>query len=227
MNIAVFYHCLFFIGTPPRLIPNSLAIVHEQMWMVKESGLLDACSEFVVGCNGGQESLDIAKRIFPEKAKIVLNGLDSHSENLTLVELEKWAPKHPNHAVLYFHSKGATHTPGTEYYKFISKWRNGMMQDLVSNWQRCVDDLSRNDIACSLWMWNMADGTQHIPAGNFLWVKSDFVSRLPSIFNRSRIKMSGISSIESRFEAEVYWGNGKLPNVKQYHPEWQVWKHTL
>lgn len=92
-----------------------------------------------------------------------------------------------------------------------------MMGDLVLNWNRCVHDLDDgNDIVCSRWLWNMADGSQHIPAGNFLWVKSSFVARLPSIFLRERIKVSGIGHLESRYESEVYWGNGPKPNVKHY-----------
>jgi len=64
-----------------------------------------------------------------------------------------------------------------------------------------------------------ADGTQNIPAGNFLWIKSDFVATLPSMYKRDRIKLSGMTSPESRYEAEVFWGNGtRLPKVIDKHP---------
>jgi hypothetical protein len=147
-----------------------------------------------------------------------MHGLECKTENLTIYELEKWAPEHPGWFVLYLHAKGATHPHGSPYGETISKpWRQGMMQDLVTNWRRCVWDLeSGYDIACSFWLWNMCDGTQHLPEGNFLWVKSDFVAKLPSILERDRIKVSGIGSPESRWEAEVHWGNGPRPKVKQY-----------
>lgn len=195
-------------------------IVAEQMHQMSSSGLLDACSEMHVGINGGEESLEASRLILPEKAKVILHGLESKAENLTLVELMKWSASHPGWFILYAHSKSATHEPGTDYHQMASNWRRGMMEDLVTNWRQCVADLQAGaDIACSHWMWGMgSDQSQHIPAGNCLWVKSDFVNRLPSIYLRDRIKVSGIASAESRFEAEVLWGNGPRPIVKQYRP---------
>lgn len=93
------------------------------------------------------------------------------------------------------------------------------MQDLIVNWRQCVSDLENHDIVCSHWMWNLLDGTQHIPAGNFLWVTSNFVEKLPSVYLRDRIKQDGIDALSSRFEAEVFWGNGARPNVKSYRPD--------
>ncbi len=99
------------------------------------------------------------------------------------------------------------------------------MNDLVTNWKGCVIDLRNGyDIACSCWEWGMCDGTQNIPPGNFLWIRSDFVAKLPSIYDRARIKQSGIKSAESRFESEVFWGNGPRPQVKQYREYWRPWQ---
>lgn len=218
--IAIFYHCLFFHGTPIEFRHNAFNIVHDQMTMIRASGLLDAAMYFLVGINGGKESSDVANLVIPAKAVRVMHGLQSKAENLTIVELEKWVKSNPDWVVLYFHAKGCTHPPDSDYGNRVSApWRMSMMQDLVMNWRQCVSDLEAgHDIACSHWMWNMADGTQHIPAGNFLWTTSNFAAKLPSIFLRDRIKVSGISAAESRFEAEVYWGNGPRPNVKQYRP---------
>jgi hypothetical protein len=201
------------------MITNAIHITSEQMHSVRESGLLDACDEMVVGINGGKESESVAKAILPNKARLVFHGLESKAENLTIVEIEKWAPSHPDWKILYFHCKSATHKPNTDYHGLSSNWRRGMMGDLVKNWRTCVKDLENHDIACSHFMWNMgSDQSQHIPAGNFLWLTSNFAARLPSIYNRQRIKESGISSAESRYESEVYWGNGPKPRVMQYHP---------
>ena len=217
--IAIFYHCLFYLGSPPDLLENAVNIVREQMGQLKSSGLLDACSEFLVGINGGNESREIANLLIPSKARIVTHGLESRAENLTIVEIDKFVKTHPDWHVLYFHGKGASHAAGDSYGETTSKpWRIGMMQDLVMNWRQCVKDLETHDIACSHWMWNLADGTQHIPAGNFLWVTSNFAAKLPSFYLRERIKDDGIAALSSRYEAEVYWGNGPRPNVKSYRP---------
>lgn len=216
--IAIFYHCLFQIDN--KLLDSSFEIVDEQMKHMKSSGLTDAAQEIIIGVNGGEESRLFAESLFPEKAKVIYHGLECRNECRTIVELSKWAPDHIGWHILYLHSKGATHAPGSSYGESVSRpWRLGMMSDLVGEWKTCTADLAAGfDISCSHWMWNMADGTQHIPAGNFLWITSDFASKLPSIFLRDRIKVSGINSVESRYESEVYWGNGPRPKVKQFRP---------
>ena len=219
-KIAIFYHCLFFYGDPPQFNLDAFNVVYEQMEQLRLSGLLDECDEFIVGCNGGEESREVARLVIPEKAKLVLHGLKSRSENLTIVELERWAPLHLDWYILYFHAKGCTHPADSDHHKKVSApWRRAMMGDLITNWRYCVTNLDYGaDIVCSHWMWNMADGTQHIPAGNFLWIKAQFAANLPSMFLRAQVKKYGISAPESRWEAEVKWGNGATPKVSQLRP---------
>src|SRR5437899_2532455 len=196
-------------------------MVAEQMTQFERTGLWDAASEIIVGINGGSQSADYARLIIPPKAKFLLHGYASRSECLTIAALEKHVKNINREAyIFYAHSKGGSHSVDSPYGNNVSgPWRRGMMCDLVDNWHQCVHDLDAGaDIVCSHWMWNMADGTQHIPAGNFLWVKATFLSSLPSIYLRERIKTSGISALESRFEAEVYWGNGRRPIVKERRP---------
>lgn len=210
-------------------LPAAPEIIAEQMAALKTSGLEDAATEIHIGVNGTKtESEPFSGLLFPAKAKVTYHGLQCRNELRTIMILEEWVKTHPNWNVLYFHSKGATHAPGSHYGHNVScPWRVGMMQDLVENWKGCVYDLEKGydsdlgkgyDIVCSHWMWNMADGTQHIPAGNFLWITSDFAAKLPSFLIRDRLRVSGLDSVESRFEAEVYWGNGPRPNVKSYRP---------
>lgn len=218
--IAVFYHCLFFLDQPENLLPNALGIVAEQMNLMHESGLTQAASHILCGINGGEESRDAADLLLPSKATKVFHGLNSHAENLTIVEIEKWVPSHPGWNVLYFHSKGATHPLDSSYGNNVSApWRRTMNGMLVRQWKQCVLDLESGyeSVGCHF-MRHMADGTQNIWAGNFWWATSDFLSVVPSIFKRERIHTSGIADAQSRFEAEVWIGNGRLPKVKEYLP---------
>jgi hypothetical protein len=222
--IAIFYHGLFFIwepisSAPPKHLPNAGCIVSNQLTQMINSGLWDAASEIHVGINGGDESVPVGTAIIPSKAKVEYHGLDTFSENRTIVMLHDWAKTHPGWNVIYLHSKGATHDPNSDYGSKVSApWREAMMNDLVVNWRQCVADLNAgNDIACMVWLWEQGwDKSQHIPAGNFLWTTSDFVANLPSIFLRERIKLDGIGAATARFEAEVFWGNGPRPNVRAY-----------
>jgi len=220
IQIAVFYHSLFFLGEPPVFLPNAYDIVFEQMEALSRSGLEDSASFIMCGINGGEESERFAKFLLPKKAVKVFHGLKSRSENLTLVELEKWLPGHEDWYVLYFHAKGCTHDPNSDHAKMCACWRPCMMRNLVDQWKRCFVDLNSGfeAVGCH-WMTGLLDGSQNIFGGNCWWAKASFLVTLPSILLRDRIKQSGIQALESRFEAEVWIGNGpRLPKVKDYHP---------
>lgn len=220
MKIAIFYHCLFFRGEPISLTPSAIQIIGEQMAEIKNNGLLDAAEYFSVGINGGQESAVYASMFFPKKAVVRFHGLDSHNENSTLLNIEQWLPGHNGWAVLYFHSKGAT-WPYNDYMR--SRWRSCMMRNVVSNWRQCVRDLDQGYEAVGVhWMQPPATPPgQYIFAGTFWWARSDYLLTLPSIMVRDRIKLSGLKHSDSRYESEVWIGNGPhVPKVKDYHPNW-------
>lgn len=213
--IAIFHHGLFQIGTTPQ--PNAGCIISNQITTMINAGLWDATSEIHFGINGGVESEGAVKSIIPGKARVTYHGLESRAENLTVMMLLDWAKAHSGWNILYLHAKGSTHDPNSDYGQFSARWRDAMMRDLVLNWRQCVQDLETHDIACMVWLWNMGwDKSQHIPAGNFLWLTSDFAAKLPSLYERARIKEDGIGAVTSRYESEVAWGNGPRPNVKTY-----------
>lgn len=220
MKIAVFYHALFTHGNPREFRPGAFCIVEEAMAAIEKTGLLAAAQEVVFCFNGPEEDRQYADLLAPVQAKVICHGPNSFAENLTIVELWKFCQAHPNWAVLYFHAKGATHDPESGYARGVSTpWRQTMLSYMVGAWQNAVDDIGRGaDVVCCHWLWNMADGTQHIPAGNFLWVSSNFAGSLPSFDQRDRIKSDGIAAAASRYEAEVFWGNGRRPIVVQYLP---------
>lgn len=220
--IVIFHHCLLRLGNPPELLSRAFLILREQMMQMDSSGLTDQASEIYVGLNDNEEGLDYANLCLPTKAKVILHGLQSRAENLTIVALHEYCRKRTGEAyILYTQSKGSSHPEGSAYGEGVSDpWRRAMMNDCVMNWRACVDALNNGvDVVCSRWLWNMADGSQHIPAGNILWARSSFVAQLPSMHLRERIKMSGIADVESRYEAEVFWGNGRRPTVYQFRPQ--------
>lgn len=221
MKIAIFFHGLFALENPDNILGNAVSIVIDQMRQARESGLLESANEFHAGINGGFESAILASMIFPSTARIKLHGLQCRNECRTILMLEKWLTGHEDWYVLYFHSKGATHPEGDSQ---TAAWRGCMMRNAVINWRTCVGDLDAGfDSVGSHWMTGeQTPPGQSIWAGNFWWAKASFLATLPSIMLRDRIKLSGIDSIESRFEAEVWIGNGpRLPKIKDYHgPGW-------
>lgn len=219
--IVVFYHCYLYNGEPPDLKPWAFDVVSDQMHRMIKCGLADAASEIIVGLNGGKESLDVARLIMPEKAKIVLHGLDCKNENPTIVLMEEWVKKSNGEAyVLYHHAKSSSHDPESEYGKFDGRWKECMQHHCVDNWRQCIADLSQVETCGCHWLTGQGwDHSQHYYAGTFWWSRVSFLRTLPSILDRERIKVSGLGSPESRYEAEIILGNGpRLPSVRDYHP---------
>jgi hypothetical protein len=218
--IILFYHCLFQIGD--KLLPNAINVVREQMESLKEAGLLDAASEFHVGINGDEGCCQIANLLIPAKAKVVMHGLSCRTENRTILMIEERIKQLSGEAyILYEHAKGCTHPAGDP---MRTRWRGCMQKTVVRNWRQCVADLDSEFEAVGV-HWMVPPATppgQFIFAGNFWWARASFLKTLPSIMERDRIKLSGIDSIDSRYEAEVWIGNGpRPPKVCDYHgPFW-------
>lgn len=221
MKLAVFYHGLFAVETPDNILPYTCEVIKGQMDTATKSGLIEAAQYFCVGINGGDESVPISRIIIPTKADLIFHGLDSRNENATIVALERWLPGHEGWYVFYFHAKGTiTKSGGPEN---SVKWRGCMMRNLVSNWGQCVSDLNQGyeSVGCHWMTYPQTPKGQSIWAGTFFWAKADFLLTLPSIMLRDRIKQSGLKHRDSRYEAEVWIGNGpRLPKVKDYHPGW-------
>jgi hypothetical protein len=206
---------------PDKLLNPALGIIRSQMTELNQCGLLEAASYCEAGINGGLESLMWAKMFVPTKFKRTLHGLKCRNECRSILMLEKWLPEHEDWYVLYFHSKGATHPAD---HGFSTTWRKCMMRGVIANWRTCIADLDAGyDAVGSHWMEPPATPEGHyIFAGTFWWARARFLRTLPSIMERDRIKVSGIDSIDSRYEAEVWLGNGPIkPKIKDYHgPNW-------
>lgn len=223
--IIVFYHCLFELEG--KLLHGAIDIVAEQMADCKASGLLDAASEFRVGMNEGDEG-EAFRELFPEKANIVFHGLQCRNECRSILMMEQWLKDHPGVEahILYFHAKGCTHPPGDE---MRTSWRQCAMGHLVMNWRKCVEALeSVESSGCHFMKPPQTPPSQYIWAGNFFWSRASFLRTLPSIMLRDRIKVSGIDALDSRYESEVWIGNGpQPPTIKDFCPNWHPGKpHT-
>ena len=184
--IAIFFHGLFYLGD--RHMPNAGCIIRNQITQMVNSGLWEAANYIHFGINGDEESKPITSSIIPHDSKVTvtLHGLQCRTENRTVEMLLDWAKTHPGWNILYLHGKGASHPPDSEYANRVSQpWREAMMQDLVVNWRQCVADLETHDIACMVWLWEQGwDKSQHVSAGNLLWLTSDFAAKLPSLYLR-------------------------------------------
>lgn len=217
--IAIFWHAVFR-KDKDQPFPMAVPILFEQWSQIKSAGLADAAAQIIIGINGDESDIPSAESVFPSKSHFVFHGLGSKAENLTIIEIEKWAKNNPGWIVLYGHGKGASHWPGTHYGENVAgPWRRGMMAQIVGRWKEAVSALENDyDVAGCHLMTGLLDGTQNIFPGNLWWSTSDFLATVPSMYLRERIKQDGISALTSRFEAEVWLMNGRVPRVKDLQP---------
>lgn len=220
--IIIVYHCLFQLGNPPILLRRAAEIVYDQMGLLLRTGLLDSATEMFVGVNGTEEgSKNYVRVLIPKKAQIKYHGYACRNECKSILMIEELVKTRPHAYVLYLHAKGSTSKP--EERALNDNWRGCMMRNLVENWRQCVKDLDGgyDVVGCHYMSGDQTPPGQSIFAGNFWYAKASYLRTLPSIMERDRIKLSGIDSLESRYESEVYLFNGQQkPKVRDYHHAW-------
>lgn len=227
--IAVFYHCLFAIGSrksssiEPKLaplasgsLPAAIAIVRSQVDAMQRSGLLDAADHLFVGINGNVEDFEIAAELLPKRAIVHFHGRECRNELRTILMLERFVAEKTRFdtdadwSICYHHAKGASHPIGD---KDTTKWRRCMEKHVIHDWRKCVAALAQGfDAAGAHYLIPpTTPGDQRIFAGNFFWARSRYLKTVPSLLERKRIHDSGIEALESRYEAEVYVANRRPP----------------
>lgn len=220
--IIIFFHCLFTLEN--QVLNNAIEIVSEQMHALRSSGLESAASEIHIGMNAGSEGAAFSE-LFPVKSKFVYHGTQCRNEVRTILMIEeRMRTLNEESFCLYFHAKGCTHPPG-DYLR--TRWRQCMTKHLVTNWRKCVEDLKLvESVGCHFMTTPQTPPGQSIWAGNFFFSRASYLKTLPSIMLRDRIKLSGVDSMESRFESEVWHFNGpRMPTIKDYHgPMWNPGK---
>lgn len=216
MKIAVWYHAALNGGNPPINEDWATGVMAEQMTVLKQSGLLDACTEFHVGANGDFSRTMIARCLSGDKATFHVNGPGVEYELPTLNALRQWVVTHRDWLVMYHHTKCASH-PGQDY---CAGWRHCMEAAVVKNWKRCVQDLTVGFESTGVhWMTpETHPGSVHWPywAGTFWWARAEFLFHLGPLPQKA-------AHYNERFLAEGWiggMGHYRRPHVKDYanHP---------
>lgn len=215
-KLAVFYHTFLFRGIPPVQSQSAVHITREQILdAMTGSGLLDACEEFHIGINGGEESRVLADTFMPKKAQIMYHGLQSRSEFPTMYALQQWIPGHEDWYVCYFQAKGATY-PYLDPFGTI--WRHCMQKNVINDWRKCVKDMDDGyESVGAHWLTPEAfPGMVGRPfwGGNFWWATAKFLMELPALPKTS----------DNYYLSEAFIGTGRCPKVRDYAPHWPNWQ---
>lgn len=202
-KIAIFYHTVLSINPE-----YALEVLHEQTRLLGQSGLHDACDQFIIGVNGAEEEAERIRAGVGPKAQVVAHPPEkwSSGECPTLQYLGEWVLGFPDHYVLYLHMKGVTHARNSPGHRMWKEWRHAMQDVCVRQWPRCVAWLDNGyESVGTRWM-DQSNGSYW--AGNFWWAKASFLATLPPIKPEGHLQ-------GGRFEAEVWIGKGpRLPRRK-------------
>eukprot|EP00284_Hemiselmis_tepida_P006346 CAMPEP_0174922580 /NCGR_PEP_ID=MMETSP1355-20121228/5976_1 /TAXON_ID=464990 /ORGANISM="Hemiselmis tepida, Strain CCMP443" /LENGTH=292 /DNA_ID=CAMNT_0016168181 /DNA_START=86 /DNA_END=965 /DNA_ORIENTATION=+ len=180
-KIVGFYH----VG----LMGVWLDIVDAQLEHLRSSGLLQHSSALHITLAGNKS---LFKRAYPILEKFNQHGaLHAHFEEdlrkfelPTMQRLYDHCRKNPQDFVYYFHSKGASKSPGRAFFR-TQEWRLVMEHFLFDRWHDCVSGLKRNQSkwACGI---KYYDPCPHF-SGNFFWAACHYVSqRIPPTQKRPK-----------------------------------------
>lgn len=175
-RIAVFYHC-----------------AHMGSWQKIDGEIM-----------GALNAMKLAQRATP----FVRNDCDdvSQFEFPTLDLLCQFAAEHDDYAVLYLHTKGASHAR-----RSIDDWRAMMLYWMVNRWQECVAKLASGYDAVGT---TIMDSPVRHYQGNFWWATTEHIRRCGN--PRNVVYTPTHHNQTERHKAE-FWIIG-LPEAKAYEP---------
>jgi hypothetical protein len=129
-------------------------------------------------------------------------------EEQTLWHLREWAREQDGPAaVLYMHAKGTYNRIPLNH-----RWRRQMTEALLSDWPRCLDELTAGDYDVIGPYWVTPGQYPGVPAphfsGNFWVASAAYLADLPEPLWKG-----------SRFDAEIWIGLGQ-PRIRNLLPGW-------
>ena len=211
------------------LLNNGADIFKEQLQTIVNSELYNTTTQIFCSVIGaGSDVFEL-----PPKYNLIFQSEDiTHGERKILEYMYASSNIHIG-SYWYIHTKGVSHF-GKETYNNVKDWRVMMEYFLITNWKKCYNYLSNNDIV----------GVNFVPrvrftgskdcasfkltvgphfSGNFWWTKSDYVSTHPPSFTQedylcpemwicNRLAPKRIYCV---FDSKLYWNH----SVNAYPPE--------
>lgn len=174
-----------------------------------ESGLYDrsvAIELGVLGDEADQQFVETLVRPF-ERFRIAFRSSDIGEYEFPTLGLLQDACQTWTGPVYYLHTKGVTHPPHDQYVRY---WRQLMLDEVVTNHERCLAELTVADAVGTDWRWN------HY-SGNFWWGRASHVRCLPDIRGLQRfpraITADPVWNVRLQCEFWVGMTRGRFANV--------------
>jgi hypothetical protein len=165
------------------MINDYIDVVKEQIVLMRDNSLYNACNKIFVSTLGSNESLDDLKKLLQNFKKIEFCYYNCNIDQFEFPTLKKIFDESKDHSDpfygFYIHSKGVSY-PGNEGGKF---WRDFMNYYIIENWNKNLDNLllGYELSGVKLISERMPPAGKMHYSGNFFWFDSEYVKTLQDV----------------------------------------------
>jgi Methyltransferase domain len=148
-------------------------VVWEIVHALLESRLYERSASIELGVLGDHDQQRAVERLLKpfERFHIAYRSSDIKQYEFPTLDLLQKACQTWAGPVYYLHTKGVTRSPFDQYARY---WRLLMLDEVVTNHERCISELESADTVGTNWRWN------HY-SGNFWWARASHINLLPEI----------------------------------------------
>lgn len=185
-------------------------LVADQIGRLKASGLWENTERFYVSCivKDRGEADDLRRMIGEDKAELISVETDPMKYEYPALEFIRSKSREEDCLLYYFHTKGVSYYGGDRSDKNfrrlrrnIDAWRHMMEHFLFTKWRVAVNALQDGYDTYGCYRLPPYPKPYYMYAGNFWWVRSDYVRRLPP-FPEKRIATDRFIAEEWLYKAE-------------------------
>ena len=184
-------------------------VTREIVHALLESGLYDRSVAIELGVLGDEAEQQVVETLIRpfERFQIAFRSNDIGEYEFPTLGLLQDACQTWTGPVYYLHTKGVTRSPYDQYSRY---WRQLLLDEVVTNHQRCLAELAAADAVGTNWSSN------HY-SGNFWWARAPHIRRLPDIRGLQRLprRIMADPVLNKRVQCEFWLAmtQGRFANV--------------
>lgn len=209
-DIYIFFHIC--------CIHKYIFVTNEMINELLKSGLYDESKKIFYTILGNMDS-NLRKRIISlNKFELIHLSHDiTEVEYPTLINLYNFTQKNDAY-IMYIHTKGVS-LPQDSFRQY---WRKRLIQKVIKEYKVCISFLNEgSDVCGSGWKekldteTNYNQGEYEHFSGNFWWSKSEFIKKLPNIFDirDNFMCFKKVDFLKYRVQCEFWVGMAENINV--------------
>ena len=163
-------------------------LVADQIGHLKASGLYDATLRFYVSCivKDEAEAGELRRMIGGDKVELIAVETDPMKFEYPALAFIRAKSRDEDCLFYYFHTKGVSYYGGDDrdknfrrFRRNVDAWRRMMEYFVFDKWRVAVNTLSSGYDTYGCYRLPPYPKPYYLYAGNFWWVRSDYVRRLP------------------------------------------------